>query len=126
MTVRQTAQEWIWSSSVNINSRNTHKTCFENEDLKQIQQRNSTVENIMSKTKDLLDAKIDILLKLETWKITTKQEIQSLRERINTHLDQIQRRNEEAMENSYNQEQKKSYIEENKERGANMQAKKVT
>ncbi|KAK3584911.1 hypothetical protein CHS0354_021783 [Potamilus streckersoni] len=111
-----------------ICTREGHKICFENETLRRSQNRNSTVQNILTKAKDLLEHKIDSLLTLEEWKITTKQEIECLRKSINAHLDQIQSRTEETMENVYKQEKqmnRKSLrdIEEIKTRGSLLEAK---
>ncbi|KAK3584913.1 hypothetical protein CHS0354_021785 [Potamilus streckersoni] len=87
-------------------TRESHKTCSENICLEQKKERNSTDEDVLAST-DSLDTGIDSLQDLEEWKVTTKQEIEHLRERIIAHLDTIQRRSLVIMENIYTEEKQK-------------------
>ncbi|KAL3868296.1 hypothetical protein ACJMK2_041120 [Sinanodonta woodiana] len=112
-----------------ICTREGHKTCFENETLEKGQDSNVVMQTILTKAKDLLLDNVNSLLTLEEWRITTKQEIESLRESINTHLDQIQSKTLESIENVYKQEKqmnRKSLrdIEEIKTRGSLLSTKR--
>ncbi|KAK3584912.1 hypothetical protein CHS0354_021784 [Potamilus streckersoni] len=103
-----------------------NKTCSENKCLEQNKERNSIEEDILAST-DILDTGIDIIQDLEEWKVTTKQEIEHLRERIIAHLDTIQRRSLFIMENIYTEEkqmcrQSLQEIKQIKRRGVSLEA----